>query len=289
MKRAYLYRLYPTTEQAAEIQRQLDVARELYNACLEECREAYKATGKSLTYYDQANQIKAIRQDRPDMASVNYSLLQAVCRRAQRAFDAFFRRVKAGQKPGYPRFKSYHRFHSITFPAYGDGCKLTGKRLYVQGIGAVKVKLHRAVQGAVKTVTLKRSCGKWYVVLTCEVEVQPLPATGASLGLDVGLTHFLITDSGETVGNPRPLRLAQARLRRAQRSLARKTRGSRRRRKQRQRVATQYQKVANVRRDFHHKTAHTLVHRYDTIYHEDLAVSNMMRNHSLARSISDAA
>jgi putative transposase len=141
----------------------------------------------------------------------------------------------------------------------------------------------------VKTATIKRSCGKWYVVLTCDVEAQPLPATGQDVGIDLGLIDFLITDAGASVPNPRPLRKAQARLTRAQQALSRKKRGSHRRAKQRFRVARQHQRVANVRRDFHHKTALTLVRTNDVIYHEDLQVRNMLQNHCLARSISDAA
>jgi putative transposase len=223
------------------------------------------------------------------VAGVNFSMLQAVCRRAQRTFDAFFRRVKAGEGAGYPRFKSRARWDSITFPRYGDGCKLTGDRLYIQGVGALKVKLHRPLGGMIKTVTIKRCCGQWYVVLTCDVEAHPLPATGQDVGIDLGLIDFLVTDAGASVPNPRPLRKAQARLTRAQQALSRKKRGSHRRAKQRLRVAMQHQRVANVRRDFHHKTALALVRVNDVIYHEDLRVRNMVRNHCLARSISDAA
>src|SRR5712692_5653795 len=136
--KAFVYRLYPTRAQAAEMQRQLDVARELYNACLEERREAWKR-GVSRTYYDQANQLREIRQLRPDVASVNSSMLQAVCRRAERSYEAFYRRCKRGEKPGYPRYQGRDRFDSITFPSYGDGCKLDDRQ-YLQGVGRVKVK-----------------------------------------------------------------------------------------------------------------------------------------------------
>jgi putative transposase len=289
VKKAYLYRLYPTRDQAALLQQQLDVAREVYNACLEERREAYRMCGARLNYYSEANQLKDVRRDRPDVAAVNFSMLQAVCRRAQRSFEAFFRRVNAGQEPGYPRFKSRARWDSVTFPSYGDGCKLKGDRLYIQGVGTLKVKLHRPALSTIKTVTLKRSCGRWYVVLTCEVEVQSLPATGQDVGIDLGLIDFLVTDNGQAVPNPQPLRKAEARLAQAQRSLQRKKRGSHRRAKQRVRFARQHQRVANVRKDFHHKTALALVRANDTIYHEDLAVKNMVQNHGLARSIHDAA
>ena len=153
----------------------------------------------------------------------------------------------------------------------------------------LKVKLHRPVGGPIKTVTLKRVGPRWYVVVVCEVAVVPLPATGQAVGIDLGLASFLMTDTGELVEHPRPLRAVHVRLRRAQRSLARKKRGSHRRQKQRRRVARLHEKIANVRRNFHHKTAHDLVVTFDVICHEDLAIKNMVQNHTLALSISDAA
>ena len=320
MRRSYKYRLFLTDKQAGMAQTQVNIAREVYNACLEERRACYRVTGQSLTYYDQANQLKEIRRVCPDVATANYSMLQATCRRAQRAYDTFYRRVKAGMTGGLPRFKSCHHFDSITFPSYGDGCKLTGTRLKLQGIGSVKVKLHRPVEGTIKTVTLKREADKeplkinfpfwsprssvrgstaagsyfltspkWYVVFSCAVEATPVPATGQAVGIDVGLTHFLTTDTGATVENPRPFKRAQRRLRVAQRALARCKRGSVRRGKARRRVAALHQKVAHTRKDFQHKTARVLVDAYDTIYHEDLAVANMVKNHKLAKAITDAA
>ncbi len=290
MRKAFKYRLFLNDAQAAAAQAQLDSARELYNACLEERRACYRATGKSLTYDDQANQLREIRHLCPDIATTNYSMLQAVCRRAHRAFENFYRRRKAGLPGGFPRFKGCHRFDSITFPAYGDGCKLTATRLKVQGIGSVKVKMHRPIEGTIKTVTVKREVGKWYVVFSCDGGTPvPLPATGQSVGIDVGLTHFLTTDTGTTVENPHPFKAAQRKLRVAQRVLARRKRGSARRGKARQRVAALHQKVAHARADFHHKTAHALVQNNDVICHEDLQVANMVKNHNLAKAISDAA
>jgi putative transposase len=245
--------------------------------------------GVTVNYYAQANQLKDIRRERPDIAAVNFSMLQAICRRAQRAYENFFRRLKAGQRPGFPRFKSYLRFNSVTFPSYGDGCKLKDNRLYIQGVGTLKVKLHRPVGGLIKTVTLKRVGTRWYVVIVCEVAPLPLPATGQAVGIDLGLAAFLMTDAGKPVEHPEPLLAAQARLRRAQRSLARKKRGSHRRTKQRRRVARLHEKIACVRRNFQHQTAHKLVQAFDVICHENLAIKNMVRNHSLAQSINDAA
>jgi putative transposase len=288
MRKAFVYRLYPTTQQAQALTGQLALACELYNACLEERREAYRRAGKTLTYYDQANQLKAIRQIRPEVAALNFSMLQATCRRVQRAFDAFFRRLKAGQKPGYPRFRSVRRFDSITFPSYGDGCRLTGNRLYVQGIGSLKVKLHRAVEGTIKTVTLKRSAGKWYVCCSADLgDVQPTSATGPAVGIDLGLSAFLTTSAGEQVAPPRLYRKAQAQLRRAARRVARRKKGSNRRRKAVRTLATVHQHVANQRKDFHHKTALALLRRYGLIVHEDLNVRGIARTR-LAKSTHDA-
>jgi putative transposase len=245
--------------------------------------------GVTLNYYAQANQLKAIRRDCADVGAVNFSMLQAICRRAQRAYENFYRRVKAGRPAGFPRFKSKVRFNSITFPSHGDGCRLKGNRLYIQGVGTLKVKLHRPVGGTIKTVTLKRVGARWYAVLVCEVAIVPLPATAQAVGIDLGLASFLMTDTGKPVEHPQPLRADLARLRRAQRSLARKKRGSKRRQKQRRRVARLHEKIANVRRDFQHQTAHTLIAAFDVICHKDLRVKNLVRNHVLARSISDAA
>jgi len=290
MRCSYKYRLYPTARQGGAMQGQLNIAREVYNACLEERRACYRSTGKSLTYYDQANQLKAIRQECPDVATVNFSMLQATCRRAQRTYDAFYRRMRAGLKGGFPRFKGHHRFDSITFPSYNDGCTLADGRLKLQGVGRVKVKLHRSIKGAIKTVTLKREGDKWYVIFSCDIgAITPLPATGQSVGIDVGLTYFLTTDTGATVENPRPFKKARGHLRVAQRALARCKRGSARRSKVRRRVALLHQKVANARRDFHHKTARTLVDANDAIYHEDLTITNMVKNRHLAKAIHDVA
>src|SRR4029450_3455119 len=160
MRKTYKYRLFPTAAQHQALDVQLGEACYLYNAALQERRDAYKKSGVSLNYYDQANQLKAIRHA-GSLALANYSACQDVLRRVEKTFQAFFRRVKAGQKAGYPRFKSRRRFDSYTFPSYGDGCRLIGAKLYLQGVGHIKVKLHRPVDGMIKTITVKRECGKW--------------------------------------------------------------------------------------------------------------------------------
>src|SRR5262249_14400913 len=193
----------------------------LYNAALQERRDAYRITGESINYYDQANQLKDIRAA-SDLALANYSCCQDVLRRVDKTFKAFFGRVRSGRTPGYPRFKPASRYDSIIFPSYGDGCKmLDGGKLRLQGVGAVKVKLHRPIEGNIKTVTVKREAGKWYAVFSVECEPKPLPPSTEKAGLDVGLTAFATLSDGTGIENPRYYKETQAELRRAQRKVAR--------------------------------------------------------------------
>jgi putative transposase len=203
VKRSYRYRLYPTRRQREALTAQLTEACTLYNAALQERRDAYRKGHTSLNYYDQANQLKAIRAA-GHLGLANFSACQDVLRRADKTFKAFFGRVQRGEKAGYPRFKSRSRFDSYTFPSYGDGCRVRENgKLYCQGIGKLKVKWHRPLQGTIKTVTLKREAGRWYVCFSIECEPSPLPASTESVGLDVGLEAFATLSDGTRIENPR--------------------------------------------------------------------------------------
>jgi len=286
MCKTYKYRLYPTTAQAEALHAQLGEACRLYNAALQERRDAYQHAGLSLNYYDQANQLKEIRSA-GTLGLANFSAAQDVLRRVDKTFKAFFRRVKTGLKAGYPRFKSSRRFDSYTFPSYGDGCRLTGARLYLQGVGQLKVKLHRPVLGDIKTITVKRYAGKWYVCFSVEYVPQPLPEIATRVGLDVGLLAFATLSDGTTVDNPRHARQAQARLRLAQRRVARRQRGSHNRRKAVVLLQKAHAHVQHQRADFHHKTARALVDAYGVIAVEDLNIKGLASG-MLAKSVNDA-
>ena len=286
MRKTYKYRLFPTDAQAQALDAQLGEACRLYNAALGERRDAYRLTGASLTYYYQANQLKAIRAE-GGCELANFSACQDVLRRVDKTFKAFFRRVKNGEKAGYPRFKSRRRFDSYTFPSYGDGCRLTETRLYLQGVGHIKVKLHRPVDGGIKTVTIKREAGQWYVCFSVEYAPSPLPETATAIGLDVGLLSFATLSDGTTIDNPRCYRNAQAKLRRAQRRVARRKRGGRNRRKAVVLLQKAHAHIRNQRADFHHKTARALVNTYDVIAVEDLNVKGLASG-MLAKSVNDA-
>ena len=286
MRKTYKYRLYPTAAQTTALAEQLGEACRLYNAALQERRDAYRYSGTSLTYYDQANQLKAIRADGA-CELANFSACQDVLRRVDQTFKAFFHRVTNGQKAGYPRFKSRRRFDSYTFPSYGDGCRVTGARLYLQGVGHLKIKLHRPVSGSIKTVTVKREAGKWYVCLSVEHAAQALPETDTAVGLDMGLLSFATLSDGTTIDNPRCYRKAQAKLRRAQRRVARRKRGSHNRGKAVVLLQKAHAHVQNQRIDFHHKTARSLINTYGVIAVEALNIKGLASG-MLAKSINDA-
>lgn len=284
MRRSYKFLLRPTSRQLAALEACLEDTRQLYNAALEERREAWRK-GKRVTYGMQSAQIKEIRH--ADMDGVGrwaFSCEREAVRRLDRAFAAFFRRVKAGDKPGYPRFKGRGWWDSIVWTGHGNGCKWdsvphpTVTRVYLKGAGHVKVHQHRAVKGRIKTIAVKREGKRWFVILSCDdVPAEPLPATGLAAGIDMGVASFLTTSEGAHVPNPRHLAASAERLAAAQRDLCRKKRGSKRRKKTVARVGALHGKVRRQRLDHAHKTALTLVRDNDVIVHEALNVLGMTR------------
>jgi putative transposase len=262
----------------------LEDTRQLYNAALEERREAWQMGRRKVTFYSQDAQLKEIRANDPERyGRWAFTCERAAIRRLDRAFRGFFRRVKAGQKPGYPRFKGRGWWDSIEWPQNGGARwdsvpHSTVTRVYLLGVGHVRVHQHRAVKGRVKTITVKREGKHWYVILSCDdVPAEPLEPTGTAAGIDVGVASFLTTSDGAHVPNPRPLAATAGRLAAAQRDLARKKRGSNRRKKAVAKVAKLHGKVRRQRLDHAHKTALTLVRDHDVIVHEDLRITNMTR------------
>jgi putative transposase len=280
VRRAYTFRLRPTARQHVALSQCLASHRELYNAALQERRDAWRLRGTSVSYGDQSAQLKEIRAVRPDVAAWSFSSQQATLRRLNRAFAAFFRRVRAGETPGYPRFKPAHRFASVEWPKDGDGCRWRPdtRRVHLQGIGQVKVTVHRAVEGRIKTIQVRRQGRRWMLILSCDqIPTRPLEPTRATVGVDVGVASFATTSDGQHVPNPRWVRVAATKLRAAQQVLARKQRGSNNRRKAKATLAARHRKLANQRRNFHHHAARALVARYGLLVVEDLKINNMMR------------
>ncbi|MGP4088169.1 RNA-guided endonuclease InsQ/TnpB family protein [Streptomyces sp. KR55] len=290
MIRAYKFLLRPTTRQEQALRAMLADHCSLYNGALQERRDAWRhATKTGIKYGDQSGQLKEIRAFDPErQGRWSFSSQQATLRRLDKAFQAFFRRVRTGDKPGYPRFKGAGHFDTVVFPKDGDGCRWNSTphdpqtRVRLQGVGHIRVHQHRLVKGRVKTLAVKREGNRWYVVLSCdEVPAELLPTTGAVVGIDLGVTHFLTTSTGEHIANPRFLQEAAEELAEAQRNPATFPQGTKRRTKAHRAAARKVAKIhARIRRqrlDHAHKTALTLVRDHDTIAHEKLNTAGMTK------------
>jgi putative transposase len=291
-RKTYKYKLKPTPDQEQGLETVLSRCRTLYNAALEQRRTWWeRGQGKRATCYQQQAELPDLKIAFPEYAEINAQVLQDVLLRLDRAFQAFFRRVQAGETPGYPRFQGRERYKSFTYPQVGEhgGARLDNGYLVLSKVGRIAVRWSRPIEGAPKTVTISREADGWYACFSCaDVPTVPLPCTGRETGIDVGLKVFLITADGEAVENPRHHRTAEQQLAKAQRRVARRKKGSKRRRKAVALLKRHYQTVRRQRRDFHHKIALALLRQYDVAYLEDLQVRNMVRNHHLAKSISDA-
>jgi putative transposase len=290
VRKTLKYKLLPTPAQEQALETVLSRCRVLYNVALEQRRTWWgRGQGKGATYYQQKAELPDLKVAFPDYAEVNAQVLQDVLLRVERAYQAFFRRVQQGETPGCTRFQGRDRYHSFTYPQYGGGAVLDGGVLSLSKLGRIPLRLHRPLEGTPKTVTLSREADGWYASISCaDVPVQPLPPTGRETGIDMGLTVFLVTAEGDVVENPRHYRKGEKRLGKAQRRVSRRQKGSNRRKKAVVLLAKAHQHIKRQRRDFHHKTALVLVRQYDVIYLEDLRVANLVRNHHLAKSISDA-
>jgi putative transposase len=289
--KAYKYHLMPTPAQEKVLEEVLWRCRELYNAGLEERKTAWEKCGASVTFAMQSAQLPGIKDVRPEYGDINAQVLQEVLHRLDKTYQAFFRRVKAGEKPGYHRFRSKERYDSFTYPQVGNhgGAALDGGVLSLAKIGRIRIRLHRPLEGVPKTFTIHREADGWYACVSCaNVPMQPLPATGQETGIDLGIEAFATLSDGARILHPGWYRKAERALKIAQRRVSRRTQSSNRRRKAVKLLAKAQQKVKRQRRDFHHKTALSLVRANDTIDHEDLQPANMVKNHHLAKSISDA-
>jgi len=285
----YKFRLNPTRHQRTLFNNTLELCRWVYNETLATRKNTWEQEKKSVSHYDTINMLPELKKQRPELIQVYSQVLQEVCARVDLAFKAFFRRIKAGdKKPGYPRFKSYGRYDSFTYPQYGF--ELLDNGLLLSKIGTIKIVQHRPLEGKIKTLTVRRDAvGNWYANFSCEVEPEPLPKSDKAVGIDVGLESFATFSTSEKVANPRFFRKDEKVLTRAQRRLSKADKGTPERAKRRKVVAHIHQRIANRRKDFAHKLSRQLVNEYGVIALEKLNEKNMLKNHCLAKSISDAA
>lgn len=260
----------------------------MYNNGLEQRITVYKDYGVSLSYNQQANELKHIKQIFPEYKNVHSQVLQDVLRRLDKAFQNFFRRLGTNEKAGFPRYKGRNRYNSFTYPQ--SGFSINGNRVKLSKIGEVCVNLHRKLEGKIKTCTVIRKNNRYYVSFSCEVEKPKVVVKPKKVvGIDLGVSHLAITSDGEFFNNPKYLRKTEKQIKRLQRIVSRRKLGSNRRRKAVQLLAKKHEKIANQRKDTNHKVSRKLVDQYDVIIFEDLNVKGMVKNKYLAKSIHEVA
>jgi putative transposase len=330
MRKSFTYRLYPTKRQHRLPSQQLEELRWLWNTLLAERKQAWEERQDTIDYYEQKAEPPTLKAAvRPGLKQVHSQVTQDVALRLKNAMEAFFRRLKAGETPGNPRFRGKGRYDSLTYPQWDNGVKLSasGTRLLLSKVGDVKIILHRPLEGTPKTATVRRTATeKWFVTISCEWDRTPLPPTGQAVGIDVGLTTFATRSDGKALANPRFFRREERALARAQRqrqlaldahhairtgvtarvkrarpeldaadlwqavSQNAEERAAWRHRQQRRRVvARMYERTRWKREDFAHQHSRRIVNECDVIAVEDLSVASMVQNRSLAKSIHDAA
>ena len=292
---SYKFRLYPNVEQINLIERTFGCCRYVYNYYLATRQDTYLTSGTTLSYYDCCRDMTVLKkqEDTVWLQEVDSTALQASVQDLDRAFQNFFRRVKQGEKPGYPKLKS-KRSHKQSYKSkcVGSTIKVLDKAVQLPKLGKVKCRISRLVEGRILSATVSRSAsGKYYVSLCCRLDdaMPKLPPTGAVVGLDMGIKSFAVSSDGTEYTNPKYLQQSEKKLARLQRQLSRKTRGSANWNRARIKVARLYEHIANQRLDMQHKLSTQIVRQHDTICIEDLAPSNMVKNHKLAKSIADAS
>lgn len=286
--RTYKFKLEPTAEQQKKIIETLSLCRWLYNTCLEQRIYEYKTHKRAISYYTQKKELPLLKKELPNFKTIHSQVLQNVLERLDKSYQAFFKRLNKGEKAGFPRFQGKNRFHSFTYNQ--SGFKLNGKSLSLSKIGEVRVKCHRQIKGKIKTCTIVHKNGRFYVCFACEVPKSSHTSnTNKVVGVDVGVSHLAITSDGEFFENPKHLRKAERRLKQWQRAVSKKKKGSNRRKKAVQILAKHHEHIANKRRDTAHKISRQLVTNYDFIVFEDLNIQGMVKNHHLAKSITDSA
>jgi len=271
----------------------LSECRWLYNHFLEERKNSYEQEKKSLSYYSQAVSIVKLKKERSRLANVHSQVLQNVAVRIDLAFNAFFRRVKAKEKPGYPRFKGFDRYDSFTFPQFGF--EIINDRVKLSKIGSIKINLHRPIVGTIKTCTIRRQSSKWYACFSCEYEPEPLQKSSMAVGIDVGLENFATLSNKEKIANPRFFKTDQKALAKAQKKLSKQDKGTPERKKVKKVVVRIYERISNRRHNFIHQIARKIVNKFGIICIEKLNVKDMIDEHTkvfghkLNKNITDVA
>ena len=290
MRKSYRYRIYPTKSQRSTLEMNLELCRRVYNDTLALRKDAWENEKKSISIYETNSILVTWKVQRPELVQVYSQVLQNVQLRVDLALKTFSRRVKAGEGPGYPRFKGKGRYDSITYKQFG--VEIRNGKLHLAKIGDIKIKLHRPIEGRIKTCTVRRMpTGKWFACFSVEIEDIPLPPwkDGSVVGVDVGLESFATLSNGEKIANPRFFREEEKALAKAQSKRDKLPKGSILQKKATKVAERIHERIANRRNDFANQVSRQLVNRFGVIAFEDLDIKNMLKNHNLAKSISDAA
>jgi putative transposase len=292
MQKTFKYRLRPTKAQQTALQKSLDACRFVNNETLAIRKEYWEQQQTSLSRFDTINMIPGWKQEYPFLKEAFSQCLQEACTRVDLACKAFFRRVKNGEKPGYPRFKGYGWYDSMTYPQYGSGVSLNDEVLYLSKVGHIKVKLHRPLQGTIKTVTIRRDrLGKWYACFSCEVEAKALPPSDEMVGIDLGLKTFAMLSNGEQIERQRWMKRDASDLARLQRKKEKFDKGTPARKKIIRALNHAFQRQTNRRNNFAHQESRKLVDRYGLLVFEKLDIQGMQANGNklINRNIGDVA
>mgnify|MGYP000604343286 CR=1 FL=1 len=292
MRLTYKYRLKPTKAQQRQLELTLELCCWVYNETLATRKQAYEQRGASLNYYDTAKLLPEWKAAQPELKQVHSQVLQDVQRRVELAFQAFFRRVKQGEKEvGYPRFKGFGRYDSLTFPQYGDAVRLHDRMLLISKIGEVKVVLHRPLKGEIKTVIVQRQLGKWYACFSVEIEPRPLPVSSERVGIDLGLKTFATLSNGEHIKRQRWMKRDAQDIARLERKKSKLRIGSLQRQQTVLALRHAYARATQRRTNFAHQQSHQLINRYGLLVFEDLDIQQMQANGQkvINRNIADVA
>lgn len=293
MKKTFRYRIFPTHRQTTLLKQTLNICRWLYNHLLEQRKEKWESEKKGLSCYDQCNTLKQLKDNHPELKNVYSQVLQNVATRIDLAFKTFFHRVKHNEKkPGYPRFRGRFRYDSFTYPQ--SGFKLLDSVVQLSKIGKIKIKLHRPIEGTIRTCTIKRTrTGKWFMSFSCEIRCKSSVQTvEPAIGIDMGLESFVTLSNGEQVENPRFFRQEENKLAKAQRRFSRRTEASgKAKTRARKIVARIHERISNKRHNFSHQLTRKIIDRFNTVVVEDLSINNIQKNNfrSINKSIGDAA
>lgn len=288
MNRAYKFRLYPNDKQIATLNNNIALCRHLYNAGLEQRILAYKS-GQPTNYYQQKRELVEVKKDLPEYSMIYSHTLQDVLDRLDKAYKSFFRRVKNGERRGFPRFKSDKRFRSNTFDRYGFRVLPNG-HLKLTKVGTIRMFKHREIEGTIKTCTIKRDAvGDWWATISVELPDVPKQEPKTAIGIDVGLEKLVTLSTGEIIQPPKFLSKSEEKLKAIQREVSRKQNGSNNRRKCVKRLAKAHRRIERQRDDFLHKASRELSRKADMIVFENLNIRGMQSNHHLAKSIGDAS